>query len=68
LLANPALRTHYYDEVIAPTMALGERAFEALAADGRMRELDASLTTRRLRPQLEEASIDGGSAHGERNE
>ncbi len=52
LLANPELRTRYYDEVIAPTMALGEGAFEALAAEGRMRELDASLTTRMLAGSL----------------
>src|SRR5262245_10568047 len=34
LLANPELRARYYDEVIAPTMALGESAFRALAANG----------------------------------
>src|SRR5262245_60547056 len=34
LLANPVLRARYYDEVIAPTMALGEGAFRALAANG----------------------------------
>src|SRR5260370_18016369 len=48
LLANPELRARYYDEVIAPTMALGEGAFQALAAGGRMRDLDAVLTSRRL--------------------
>ena len=52
LLANPDLRKRYFDEVIAPTMALGEGAFEALAAEGRMRELDASLTTRMLAGSL----------------
>jgi AcrR family transcriptional regulator len=46
LLANPALRARYYDEVIAPTMALGEGAFRALAANGTMRELDLPLSVR----------------------
>ena len=40
LLANPELRARYYDEVIAPTMALGEAAFEGLAASGMMRDLN----------------------------
>jgi AcrR family transcriptional regulator len=52
LLANPELRARYYEEVIAPTMALGEGAFEALAKAGRMRELDATLTTRMLAGSL----------------
>ncbi len=46
LLANPALRARYYDEVIAPTMALGEGAFRALVANGMMRDLDVGLSTR----------------------
>jgi AcrR family transcriptional regulator len=46
LLANPALRARYYDEVIAPTMALGEGAFHALVANGAMRDLDLPLSTR----------------------
>jgi hypothetical protein len=36
----------YHDEVIAPTMALGEAAFRALVANGTLRELDVTLTTR----------------------
>jgi AcrR family transcriptional regulator len=52
LLANPELRARYFDEVIAPTMALGEGAFQALAAEGRMRGLDAALTTRALAGSL----------------
>jgi AcrR family transcriptional regulator len=52
LLANPKLRSRYYDEVIAPTMALGEGALQALAAEGRMRGSDASLTTRMLAGSL----------------
>jgi AcrR family transcriptional regulator len=46
LLANPELRARYYDEVIAPTMALGEAAFEGLAASRMMRDLDLPLSMR----------------------
>jgi AcrR family transcriptional regulator len=46
LLANPELRARYYDEVIAPTMALGEGAFRALVANGMMRNLDLTLSVR----------------------
>ncbi len=46
LLANPALRARYYDEVIAPTMALGEGAFRALVATGTVRDLDLPLSVR----------------------
>ena len=46
LLANPALRARYYDEVIAPTMALGEGAFRALVANGMVRDLDLPLSVR----------------------
>jgi AcrR family transcriptional regulator len=46
LLANPDLRARYYDEVIAPTMALGEAAFEGLAASGMMRDLNLPLSMR----------------------
>jgi AcrR family transcriptional regulator len=46
LLANPELRTRYYDEVIAPTMALGEGAFRALVANGTVRDLDIPLGVR----------------------
>ncbi len=46
LLANPELRARYYDEVIAPTMALGEAAFEGLAASGMMRDLNLPLSMR----------------------
>jgi TetR/AcrR family transcriptional regulator, fatty acid metabolism regulator protein len=46
LLANPELRARYHDEVIAPTMALGEGAFRALVAAGAMRDLDVPLSTR----------------------
>jgi len=47
LLANPELRTRYYDEVIAPTMALGEAAFRALVASGTVRgDLDLPLSMR----------------------
>jgi AcrR family transcriptional regulator len=52
LLANPELRARYYDEVIAPTMALGEGAIQALASGGRLRDLDAALTTRVLAGSL----------------
>jgi len=46
LLANPALRARYHDEVIAPTMALGEGAFSALVANGMVRDLDLPLSVR----------------------
>jgi TetR/AcrR family fatty acid metabolism transcriptional regulator len=46
LLANPELRARYYDEVIGPTMALGEGAFRGLAASGAVRDLDLPLTAR----------------------
>ena len=46
LLANPELRARYYDEVIAPTMALGEGAFRGLAASGMMRDLNSALSVR----------------------
>src|SRR5215469_11985094 len=46
LLANPELRARYYDEVIAPTIALGEGAFRALVANGTVRDLDLPLSVR----------------------
>src|SRR5215831_1598158 len=46
LLANPELRARYYDEVIAPTMALGEGAFQDLAASEVLRDLDLPLSMR----------------------
>jgi TetR/AcrR family transcriptional regulator, fatty acid metabolism regulator protein len=46
LLANPELRARYYGEVIAPTMALGETAFEGLAASGMLRDLNLPLSVR----------------------
>ena len=46
LLANPALRARYHDEVIAPTMALGEGAFSALVANEMVRDLDLPLSVR----------------------
>jgi AcrR family transcriptional regulator len=46
LLANPELRARYYDEVVAPTMALGEAAFQGLAAGGTMRALNMPLSAR----------------------
>lgn len=52
LLANPDLRVRYYDEVLAPTMALGEGAIQALALGGRLHDLDAALTTRVLAGSL----------------
>ena len=52
MLANPDLRARYYDKVIAPTMALGEGAIQALASEGRIHDLDAALTTRILAGSL----------------
>src|SRR5215469_13429919 len=46
LLANPALRKRYYDEVIAPTMTLGEAVVGSLIASGTVRDLDLQLTMR----------------------
>src|SRR5215831_8205773 len=46
LLANPELRARYFDEVIAPTMALGESAFQDLAASEVLRDLDLPLSMR----------------------
>ncbi|HEX9036136.1 MAG TPA: TetR/AcrR family transcriptional regulator [Ktedonobacterales bacterium] len=46
LLANPELRARYYDEVVAPTMALGEDAFRALTANGMARGLEPALSVR----------------------
>jgi TetR/AcrR family transcriptional regulator, fatty acid metabolism regulator protein len=52
LLANPELRARYFDEVIAPTMALGEAAFEGLATSGMMRNLDLPLSMRAVAGSL----------------
>ena len=52
LLTNPGLRARYFDKVVAPTMTLGEGAILALAAAGRLRDLDAALTTRMLAGSL----------------
>ena len=52
LLANPELRARYFDEVIAPTMALGEAAFAGLAANGMMRNLDLPLSMRAVAGSL----------------
>lgn len=52
MLANPDLRARYYDEVIAPTVALGEGAIQALTSEGRIYDLDAALTTRILAGSL----------------
>ena len=46
LLANPDLRARYYDEVITPTMTLGEAAFRGLIASGAARDLDVALSAR----------------------
>ncbi len=46
LLANPDLRKRYYDEVIAPTMTLGEGVFGGLIASGIIRDLDPALSMR----------------------
>ncbi|HKW22360.1 MAG TPA: hypothetical protein VJO13_13340 [Ktedonobacterales bacterium] len=52
LLTNPGLRARYFDKVVAPTMTLGEGAILALPAAGRLRDLDAALTTRMLAGSL----------------
>src|SRR5260370_7252535 len=44
LLANPALRARYYDELIPPTIALAQDAFPALVATGTVRDLDLPLS------------------------
>src|SRR5215813_12679430 len=52
LLATPELRMRYYDEVIAPTMALGENAFRWLATKGTIGNLDLPLTVRAVAGSL----------------
>jgi AcrR family transcriptional regulator len=46
LLANPELRARYYDEVLAPTMTLGEAVMRGLIASGMARDLDPQLSMR----------------------
>ena len=48
LIANPELRDRYYQEVIAPTMQLGEQFIQAQIDQRQMRPVDASLAARTL--------------------
>jgi AcrR family transcriptional regulator len=48
LLVNADLRTLYYERVIAPTLALGERYVQALVEQGRVRPIDAALAVRAI--------------------
>jgi AcrR family transcriptional regulator len=48
LMVNAELREAYRRDVLAPTMALGEQLFEALIAEGKLRDFDASLVTRAI--------------------
>jgi AcrR family transcriptional regulator len=46
LLANPELRQRYYDELIAPTMTLGEAVLGGLITSRTIRDLDLPLSMR----------------------
>lgn len=48
LIVNPELRERYYQDVIAPTMQLGEQFVQAQIDQGQMRQVDAALAARSL--------------------
>jgi AcrR family transcriptional regulator len=48
VLVNADLRELYFQRVIAPTLAVGERFLQAQIQQGRMRALDAPLATRAM--------------------
>jgi TetR/AcrR family fatty acid metabolism transcriptional regulator len=52
LLVNAELRDLYYGQVVAPTVALAERFFEAMIAEGRVRRMDVPLTVRAIAGML----------------
>jgi hypothetical protein len=48
LLVNAELRALYYERVIAPTLALGERYIQAAVEQGRVRPVDTALAVRAI--------------------
>lgn len=46
MLVNGELRDLYYQQVLAPTFAIGEQFFQALGEQDEFRKMDASLTVR----------------------
>ena len=48
VLVNAELRELYFQRVIAPTLAVGERSLQAQIEQGRMRAVDAPLATRAM--------------------
>ena len=48
LLVDTELRELYFERVIAPTLALGERYIQTLIEQGRLRQTDAALATRSI--------------------
>jgi AcrR family transcriptional regulator len=48
MLANAELRELYYQQVIAPTLAVGEQYFQAQSATGQVRATDIPLTIRSI--------------------
>ena len=48
LIANPPLRARYHDEVVAPTMRLGEQFFQTQIERGQIKPVDAQLAARTL--------------------
>ncbi len=48
MLVNGELRDLYYQQVLAPTFAIGEQFFQALGEQGELRKMDASLTVRAI--------------------
>jgi AcrR family transcriptional regulator len=48
LLNNPALRDHYYTQVIEPTFALAEPIFRTWSEQGKIKPVDPQLATRTI--------------------
>jgi AcrR family transcriptional regulator len=48
MLVNGELRDLYYQQVLAPTFAIGEQFFQALGEQDEFRQMDASLTVRAI--------------------
>ena len=48
MLVNTELRDLYFQQVVAPTIEVGERYLRAQSEQGRMRDLDAALTVRAI--------------------
>jgi AcrR family transcriptional regulator len=48
MLVNSELRDLYYQQVLAPTLAVGEQFFQAQSEQGEVRKIDMSLTVRAI--------------------